>query len=48
MKHQVTYPQVAGTWEIFSIFMKADRHHTISSVESLLNPITMMTVDVNV
>lgn len=40
--------QFTGTGEIFSIFVKRDRHHAVRSVESLLDTVTVMNINVNV
>ena len=38
----------ARSWEIFSVFVKADCHNAIGSVKGLFNTISMMTIDVDV
>merc|ERR1719300_2271443 len=38
----------SGTREVFAVFVEADGHNPVCCVEGLLNPITMMDVDIYV
>jgi hypothetical protein len=42
------YPEVSCAWEEFTILVKADCQHPVRSVESFLDAISMMYIDVNV
>ena len=42
------HPQVASSWEVFSILVEADGHHPIGGVERFFNAIPMMAVYVDV
>ena len=42
------YPKVARSWEVFTILVERHRHDPVGRIESLLDSVTMMYVDVNV
>lgn len=46
--HDMTDSQVTSAWEILSIFVEADCHYTVGSVEGFFDTIAMMAVYVNV
>lgn len=43
-----TDSEFPGSREILSIFMEADRHHSICCIECLFDAVPMMDVDINV
>lgn len=43
---QETYPKLPRTRKVFAIFVEADSHNSISRIESLFNPVSVMNIDV--
>ena len=40
--------EVAGAGEVFSVLVEADGHHPVRGVERLLDPVTVVNVDIDV
>ena len=40
--------EVAGAGEVFSVLVEADSHHSVRGVERLLDPVTVVNVDIDV
>lgn len=42
------HPQISCSWEILAIFMEGHCHDTVGGVESLLNTITMVNINIDI